>query len=292
MTTQTEQDTGGDLITQAEAAERRLAERSPAIPAETSIDPMALIARAIDRGYDENRLEKLMALQERWEANQARKAFHAALAAFRAENVQIFPNRKADFENTKQQKVSWEYADIGEMMGAVNPVLGKHGLSLTWKARQDGGNVIVSAVLSHAQGHECEPVTLQSGPDNSGSKNSLQALKSTRTSLMRQTGELVLGVAARGPEGGDDDGQGSSQPALIGGAEFAFLNAEIAEIGDALDLPKFLEYLGVESIEELHAADFGKAKTALEAKRRKLAEGTAPAEDADDLNADNPLMGG
>ena len=59
-------------------AHREGLELSAATITPASMNPMALIARAIDRGYDEARLEKLLDLQQRWEANEARKAYHAA----------------------------------------------------------------------------------------------------------------------------------------------------------------------------------------------------------------------
>ena len=41
--------------------------------------PSQLIERAIDKGADLDKLEKLLTLQERWEANEARKEFYQAL---------------------------------------------------------------------------------------------------------------------------------------------------------------------------------------------------------------------
>ena len=62
---------------------------------------MALIARAIDRGYDEARLEKLMGLQERWEANEARKAYVVAMAEFKTEGIVIRKLAEVDFTSSK-----------------------------------------------------------------------------------------------------------------------------------------------------------------------------------------------
>ena len=42
--------------------------------------PMAMIDRALMSGAAPETLEKLLALQERWEANQGRKAFDEAMA--------------------------------------------------------------------------------------------------------------------------------------------------------------------------------------------------------------------
>jgi len=40
----------------------------------TSLTPMTLINMAVSQGADTDKLKQLMDLQERWEANEARKA--------------------------------------------------------------------------------------------------------------------------------------------------------------------------------------------------------------------------
>ena len=40
-----------------------------------AITPMQMIAQAVAQGADIDKLQKLMDLQERWEANEARKAY-------------------------------------------------------------------------------------------------------------------------------------------------------------------------------------------------------------------------
>lgn len=267
-----------ELVTAQQAAERRMAaENGPAtLPATEETDAASLM-RAIERmatdpRVDADKLNKLLDVKERWDREEARKAFHAALARFKVDPPRIVKNADVEYGRTK-----YSHATLDEVVYKIAPALGREGLSFAHDVRQADGVIAVTCTLTHERGHS-ESVTLTGLPDDSGQKNAIQQIASTVTYLRRYTLEAITGLAA---EGDDDDGRGFSQSALIGASEFAFLNAEIAEIGDALDLPKFLEYLGVESIEELRAADFGKAKTALEAKRRKLAEETAPAEDAE-----------
>ena len=55
-----------------------------------------------DGGGTGRRLEqlgKLLDLQMRWEANEQRKAYHAAMAAFKAEVPQIVKNKTASFDS-------------------------------------------------------------------------------------------------------------------------------------------------------------------------------------------------
>ena len=56
----------------------------PTIQAAT---PMDMIDRAVSSGASVEALEKLMVLQERWEANQGRKAFNQAIAAASGDRI-------------------------------------------------------------------------------------------------------------------------------------------------------------------------------------------------------------
>ena len=51
----------------------------------TVTQPTSLIERAIEQGANIETLEKLMALQERFEANRARKLFFEEFTAFQAD---------------------------------------------------------------------------------------------------------------------------------------------------------------------------------------------------------------
>jgi len=50
----------------------------------TPITPMALLERAMTSGAGLDVIDKFMGLQERWEKNQARKAFDEAIASAKA----------------------------------------------------------------------------------------------------------------------------------------------------------------------------------------------------------------
>ena len=52
-----------------------------ALPAVANPTPSHLLQMAVQQGADLDKLERLMALQERWEATEARKAYDTAFAA-------------------------------------------------------------------------------------------------------------------------------------------------------------------------------------------------------------------
>ena len=175
-------------------------ERDQPTPAVT-MNPQALIQLAVEKGANVDQLERLMALQERWEANEARKAFGAALAAFKAAPPSITKNKHVAFGNTK-----YDHATLDNVADTIGASLTPHGLSHRWEVEQTADRIRVSCVLQHVQGH-AERVSMEAPADSSGQKNSIQAIGSTVTYLQRYTLLAATGMAAKGM---DDDGGGSN----------------------------------------------------------------------------------
>jgi hypothetical protein len=168
-------------------------------PPAQPITPMEMLNTALTRGADISVLEKLMALQERWEANQARKAFDAAIAEAKGEIGPIVRNAKG--HNDKR------YADFSAIARTVDPILAKHGLTYRFRTEQTD-RIHVTCILSHRDGHS-ETTTLAGPADNSGSKNAIQAIGSTLTYLQRYSLVQALGLAASN----DDDGKSAAPTA-------------------------------------------------------------------------------
>lgn len=168
--------------------------------------PADLLRIAIDKDADLDRLEKLMELQERWEAKQAKRAYDDAFASFKAEAVVVLKGR----ERKDGPLRGTSYAELHDVVDAVTPALSRNRLSSSWKITKDERDWIeVTCYLRHVDGHE-ESVSMGGPPDNGPAKNAMQARASTITYLERQTLKAACGVA----EGGDDDdGAGGSQGA-------------------------------------------------------------------------------
>src|SRR5215472_13811391 len=75
---------GGVMSAAAEKKSQELQLLPPATP-EHSITPMQLLQMAMSQNADFYRLEKLLDMQMRWEASEAKKAFVSAMAAFKAD---------------------------------------------------------------------------------------------------------------------------------------------------------------------------------------------------------------
>ncbi len=173
------------------------------VPASTPT-PGDLLAMAVSQNADLDKLERLMALQERWEATEARKAYDAAFAAFKAEAVTIIKNRRVTDGPLKGKG----YAELFAVVNAITPALSRHGLSSSWRLTKDERDWIeVTCTLKHTAGH-VESVSMGGPPDAGGAKNAIQARASTVSYLERYTLKAITGLSEQ-----DDDTDGNERAA-------------------------------------------------------------------------------
>ena len=104
---------------------------------------------------------------------------------------------------------------------------------------------------------------MSAGRDDSGNKNSIQAVGSTTTYLQRYTLKAALGLAASD----DDDGRSTTVGDPVSDDQHKELLG-LAE-GVGADVEKFCAFLKVPSLGQLPGTRFNEAKRALEAKRRQ-----------------------
>ena len=183
----------------------------------TAITPMQMLNMAVSQGADLDKLTKLMDLQERWEKNEARKAYVSAITAFKANPPKILKTKDVGFGKT-----SYKHATLDNASELIGAALAEHGISHRWDVEQlEGGVIRVTCILTHVQGH-CEHVPMQASPDTSGSKNSIQAIGSTTSYLQRYTLFAATGLAAKDS---DDDGKGGDAHALAESIKLDFINA-------------------------------------------------------------------
>lgn len=199
---------GTTATCEAEQPAKRGRRRNATIPADLIVaeqsqadesTPTALVRMAVQQGLDIDRLAKLLDLQQRWEAEQARKAFFAALSKFQAELPPICRADKVDAGRAGKRK----YASLGTINEAIRPYLYANGLSFRFRQRQGPDGIAVTCIVSHRDGHS-EETTLTAGADGSGGKNAIQSVGSTITYLERYTLTAALGLTTVDE---DDDGE-------------------------------------------------------------------------------------
>jgi hypothetical protein len=162
-------------------------------------NPMQMLAIAVERGDDIERLRQLMDLRDRWEAAEAKKAYVAAFAEFKRN----MPDVVKDMLN---KQYGSDYSSLANLVNTVNRSLGEYGLNARWEPDQSE-TIAVTCILTHVDGHS-EKVTLRGPPDTTGQKNALQQIKSTLTYLEGATFQAITGVVARSASK-DDDGNGA-----------------------------------------------------------------------------------
>jgi len=153
---------------------------------------------------DLDKLERMLAMKERMDAQTARIAFANALAEARSEIPPIIKDATVDFTSNKG-RTHYRHETLAGIAKQIDPILSRHGLSYRFRTEQGQGGVRVTCIVQHAQGHS-EETTLSGAPDQSGNKNGFQAVGSAVTYLQRYTLKAALGLSAEV----DDDGQAAA----------------------------------------------------------------------------------
>ena len=206
-------------------------------------------------GVTVDQLEKLLIIEERYKAGQAKQAFHKAVAAFKANPPKITKDKANKQYNSM-------YTTLGNLVNTVNPELSKQGLSANWEIEQNS-IIKVTCILTHMLGHS-EKTSAQAPADTSGAKNAIQQIKSTITYLKAVTFESITGLASTDANL-DDDGAGHGVTYID--------DKQLSQLRDMVNAKeaneaKFCAYLKVESLEKLPAKDFTKAVAAINAKKK------------------------
>ena len=219
--------------------------------------PMDMVSAALDKGLTGEDLQRMMDLSERFEANEARKAYNQAMTEFKKDPPRISKDRTVSYSGTKYDHAS--HSQVNEVIGAA---LAKFDISHRFEVAQDSGKVTVSCVLTHKLGHS-ERVSMTSAPDDSGKKNAIQAIGSAVTYLERYTLQAATGIASH--DMGDDDGGAPVE--YISESQVADLDALVSEVG--ADKAKMLAYFKVSSLSEVPLPRYKDVVAMLNAKRAK-----------------------
>lgn len=185
--------------------EQPLAVRHETALAEVPAGPLAMAMQAIKAGMSIADMRAMLDLQKDWEANEARKAYVAAMAEFKRDPPEIFKRKQVEFTTRDGDTTSYKHATLGDVTTAIINGLAQHGISHRWDTKQDGGKITVTCILTHSLGHS-ESTSLEGAPDASGKKNGIQQVASTITYLQRYTLLGASGLATKDEEH-DDDGR-------------------------------------------------------------------------------------
>ena len=247
----------GEIATRMEPAPPA---QGPAPISETAA-LLAVIERAArDPSVDIERMERLLAMQERVLARNAKAAFAGAFAQMQTE-LPVIDERGGIRD--KQGSVQSTYARWEDLNDAIRPVLSRYGFGLSFRTgAADDGKIVVTGILAHVEGHQ-EETTLALPHDSSGSKNAVQAVGSSTSYGKRYTAMALLNITSRARTDHDDDGRAGGTPGPISDDQLAELR-DLIEAVEA-DEVRFAKFMKVERLADLPASRFQAAVDRLKA---------------------------
>ena len=221
--------------------------------------PADLLQMAVGQGADLDKLEKLMALNERWEANEARKAYHAAMAQFKAIPPKITKDSHVKF-STAKGVTEYNHASLSNVTNEINSELSKYGLNATWRTAQAEKQISVTCCITHILGHS-ESTSLSAYPDESGGKNPIQSIGSSVTYLERYTLLALTGLATH-----DQDNDGATATEFITPEQVETITDKLNKLSvkDKGATDRFLKYMDSKKVSTIISNDYGKATSALQ----------------------------
>ncbi|WP_339731470.1 ERF family protein [uncultured Pseudomonas sp.] len=151
---------------------------------------------------DIDKMERLMAMHERFQAQQAKQQYDEAMSRMQEELPVIGERGGIRDKSGRIQSTYALWEDINEM---IKPVLARHGFALSFRTPRNERGIEVEGVLSHRGGHR-ETTSLVLPADTTGSKNGVQAVASSVSYGKRYTAGALLNFTTTGE---DDDGNGA-----------------------------------------------------------------------------------
>lgn len=225
--------------------------------------PTALIAvierAARDPNIDIDKMERLLAMQEKIFARQAEAEFNAAMSACQAE----MPVIKATFSNEQTGSL---YAALEEIDRIARPIYTRHGFALSFGTADCPleGFYRQTCKLSHRSGHseprQADLPTDMVGIKGNPNKTGIQGFGSAMTYGQRYMTKLAFNIVI----GDDNDGNGPT----LGPGQLETIRKRLKKIGT--NEGQFCEYWHIQALEKMPAFNFPVIMDMLERKAKKI----------------------
>lgn len=218
---------------------------------------LSVIAQAAaNPAVDVAKMEALLGMQERILAKQAEAAFNEAMTRLQPKLPRITKNARIEFKGTIQSR----YAKYEDIDAAVRPLLCEEGFSIAFDSEFGEKLTIITATLSHVQGHS-KKASIPLPLDTSGSKNNIQGMGSVVSYGRRYLLSMLLNIIT---VDADDDGNAIS---TIDQDQANRINDLLLETKS--NRAKFLEVMGVPEVEKILRKDYQRAMDMLAYKQRR-----------------------
>lgn len=217
------------------------------------LTPISLISKAIENKISPDQLGKLYDLQERFEKNEAAKAFSLALAQFQSRMPVVFKSRTAKVKD-------WQYsfASYDDVMRDAAPILADCKIALSFSTEPAQGGIKVTCRVRHGTHFEDHTLTV---PIPAMTVNDTQRFGAALSYAKRYALCAALNIVVS-----DEDDDASRQMELVNAQDLAQLKELIEE--KRADMERFMKWAGVKKLEEMTKDTWLKAMDML---RRKQA---------------------
>lgn len=210
---------------------------------------IAVIERAATNpDVDIEKMERLLAMQERVMDRNAEVAFNAAMNLCQAKCPTVYK----DAQNADNKS---RYAKLEKVDDAIRPVYTDHGFSLSFGSRSVEGGVTVTCKVSHRDGHSRD-YELTGALDNTGmkggaTKTAIQGLGSSVSYLRRYLTCMIFNVILT-----DEDNDGQREAAFLSDVQIQILVEKLGGPGPRVS--DFCKSVGLERLQEAAASEFDK----------------------------------
>lgn len=225
-----------------------------------------VISRAArDPSVDIDKMERLIAMKERIDAQQAKADFARAMSAVQSELRPI----AADAANPQTKS---KYASYAALDGAVRPIYSRHGFALSFNTSPDAPPEMlrVTCDVMHESGHSVH-YSVDMPADGKGAKGGDVMTKTHATGAAMSYGQRYLFKMIWNLSVGDDR-DGNSVTPSISVKQYDTMKKRISEV--QADEAAFIEYLKAQrlldsdDLADLDASAFNNAMSALNRKAK------------------------
>lgn len=229
-----------------------------------ALTPSEMISFALKQGMNMADLKQLFDMQERWETQQAAKAFSAALCGFQAEMPTIFKRRTAEVKTSTGGSYTYKFESFDDVMREASPVLAKYGIVVTFNTEQLDNPPRLKILVRIRVGSFFEDKSFSCPVPTDVKISEPQKFGQALSYAKRYALKAALNIVSTDQE--DNDAQGLFE--FITKEQAAQLKGLIEEAG--ADLERFLAWADCESVEQMPAKTFAKAADLLRRKRKAV----------------------
>lgn len=220
----------------------------------------AVVEKGIS-GENVHALEKLVDLYEKMDNRDARHAFAEAFNALQSEMPRI---QVTEAVPDRDGNLKYKFAPFEKIMEQVQPLLLKHGFSVSFSTKFEHERLVKTCTLSHKRGHSQSndfAVRIGKGPPGS-SESQADGAASSYAKRFAFCDALNI-VTEKDTDGADPRIDG----APITAAQAKSLRDRVAACG--ADAQKFLAFAGASTFEEIPSAKLAMLESNLKRKEAK-----------------------